>query len=87
MDYVRRNLDSDLSLDELAKVAYFSPYHFHRIFKATTGETLVQFTQRARLERAAYLMKASPERELGSIALEVGFSAQSDFSRVFNPWA
>ncbi len=83
MDHVRNNLDGDLSLDALAKVAHFSPYHFHRIFRATTGETLVQFIQRSRLERAAYLMKASPDRELGSIALDVGFSAQSDFSRVF----
>jgi len=83
MDHVRSHLDGDLSLETLGKVAHFSPYHFHRIFKATTGETLVQFTQRARLERAAYLMKATPKRELGSIALEVGFSAQSDFSRVF----
>ena len=83
MDHVRDNLAEDLSLDVLARVAHFSPYHFHRIFRATTGETLVQFTQRARLERAAYLMQASPDRELGSIALEVGFSAQSDFTRVF----
>lgn len=70
VDYVRNHLDQDLSLETLARVAHFSPYHFHRIFKTTTGETLVQFSQRARLERAAYLMKASPERELGSIALE-----------------
>ncbi len=83
MDHVRDHLDADLSLDTLASVACFSPYHFHRIFRATTGETLTRFIQRARLERAAYLMKSSPERELGSIALEVGFSAQSDFSRVF----
>ncbi|MEM9491713.1 MAG: AraC family transcriptional regulator [Myxococcota bacterium] len=83
MDHVRNHLAGDLSLDALARVAHFSPYHFHRIFKAATGETLVAFTQRARLERAAYLMMSSPERPLGSIALEVGFSAQSDFSRVF----
>ncbi|MEM7307623.1 MAG: AraC family transcriptional regulator [Planctomycetota bacterium] len=83
MDHVRSHLDGDLSLDALARVACFSPHHFHRIFSAAAGETLTRFVQRARLERAAYLMKASPERELGSIALEVGFSAQSDFSRVF----
>ena len=83
MDYVRSNLAGDLSLEQLARVAYFSPFHFHRIFKVTTGETLASFTRRARLERAAYLMKASPKRELGSIALEVGFSCQSDFSRAF----
>lgn len=83
MDYVRTHLADTLSLDDLARIAHFSPFHFHRIFKATTGQTLTAFVQRARLERATYLMKASPDRPLGSIALEVGFSAQSDFSRVF----
>ena len=83
MDYVRGNLSADLGLEQLARVAYFSPFHFHRIFKMTTGETVAAFTRRARLERAGYLMKASPKRELGSIALEVGFSCQSDFSRAF----
>lgn len=83
MNYVRENLDSDLRLETLARVACFSPYHFHRMFKATTGETLTAFVQRARLERAAYLMMASPSRKLDSIALEVGFSAHSDFTRVF----
>ena len=82
-DHVRRNLAGDLSLEALAKVAYFSPFHFHRIFKAATGETVAQFTRRARLERAAQLMMAAPSRELGSIGLEVGFASQSDFSRAF----
>lgn len=83
MDHVRNHLDADLSLETLARIAHFSPFHFHRVFKAQTGQTLTAFTQRARLERAAYLMKSSPERPLGSIALELGFSAQSDFTRVF----
>lgn len=83
MDHVRQHLDGDLSLDALARIAHFSPYHFHRVFKATTGETLTRFIQRVRLERACYLMMAAPSRPLISIAHEVGFSAQSDFSRVF----
>ena len=64
-------------------MASFSPHHFHRVFRAVTGQTLNVFTQRARLERAAYLMKSSPERSLASIALDAGFSAHSDFTRVF----
>lgn len=83
MDHVRKNVDGDLSLETLAAVANSSRYHFHRVFKGVTGETLTQFVQRTRLERAAYLMKASPSRSLASIAYEVGFSEQSDFSRVF----
>lgn len=82
-DYVRANLTSDLRLGELSAVAHFSPYHFHRIFATATGETLARFVRRARLERALYLMKSSPSKSLGSIAVASGFSTHSDFSRVF----
>ncbi len=83
IDYVRAHLDADLSLPRLAEVAGCSAYHFHRIFKAMTKETLTMFVQRARLERAAYLMMTSPERKLDAIALDAGFGSHSDFSRVF----
>lgn len=83
MDHVRAHLDAELTLDELAKVAHVSSYHFHRVFKVAAGETLAQFTRRARLERAAYLMKAAPSRALTSIALEVGFASPSELSRAF----
>ena len=83
MDHVRHHLDGDLSLDALARVANFSPYHFHRIFGAVTGETVASFTRRARLERAVRLMRAAPGRSLSSISGEVGFATPSDFARVF----
>jgi AraC family transcriptional regulator len=83
MDHIRGHLAEDLSLSKLAAVAHFSPYHFHRVFKGVVGETVAAFTRRARLERAIYLMRGAPHRELTSIALEVGFKTPSDFSRVF----
>jgi AraC family transcriptional regulator len=83
VDHVRRHLDGDLSLATLAKVACFSPYHFHRIFKATTGETAADLVRRARLERAVLLMRGAPSRSLTGIALEAGFATPSELSRVF----
>lgn len=83
MDHIRRNLADELTLETQAKVACFSPYHFHRIFKSVTKETVAAFTRRARLERAVYLMRGAPDRTLSSVALEVGFNTPSDFSRVF----
>jgi len=82
-DHVRQNLRDDLHLDELGDVAGASRFHFARIFKAVTGETLNQFVRRARLERATELMRTRPERLLLDIALSVGFKSASDFSRVF----
>ena len=51
--HVEAHLNEPLSLEGLAKVAFFSPHHFHRIFAAFTGEPLAAFIRRLRLERAA----------------------------------
>lgn len=67
IDYIEQNLDSELSLERLADVALFSPYHFHRIFSAFMGETLSGFIRRKRIEKAASLLlndKEMPELNL-----------------------
>ena len=47
-NYVNDRLTESLPLDELAQVAGFSSYHFHRIFTAITGETVNGFSNRLR---------------------------------------
>jgi AraC family transcriptional regulator len=82
IDYLRTNLDRQVKLDELARVACFSEFHFHRIFGAVTGETVNDFTNRLRLEKAARLLRYS-DRKLTDIALDCGFSSSATFSRAF----
>ena len=83
LDYILQHLDGDLSQNKLARVSHFSPLHFHRVFQGVTGETLNSFVRRARLEKAAQLMKAAPARRITDIALEVGFAGLAEFSRAF----
>lgn len=83
IDYLSDHLDSSLKLEDLAKVACFSEYHFHRVFRAMTGETLNDFTNRLRLEKAARLLKRT-DQSATKIALECGFSSSAAFSRSFN---
>lgn len=83
MDYIQRHLSEELSLDELAAVADFSAFHFHRVFRATTGETLFQFIQRLRLEKAASYLRANPDKPITEIALDCGFSGSAPFARAF----
>lgn len=83
IDHVTRHLAEPLRLDDVAKAASFSPFHFHRIFKAELGETLNDFVKRVRLERAVQVMARRPEASLTDIALACGFSSSSDFSRTF----
>ncbi len=83
IDFVRRHLDEPLSLDRLARVAHFSPFHFHRLFQSLVGETVHGFVKRLRLERAVFHMTHGPTRSLTQVALECGFTSSSDFSRAF----
>ncbi len=83
IDHVVRHLAQPLTLQEVSHAADFSPFHFHRVFKALLGETLNQFVKRQRLERALYLMSHAPQRSLTDVALDCGFSSSSDFWRSF----
>ena len=49
MDYVEAHLADELTIETLAQVAHFSPFHFHRIFSAVTGETIGTLISRVRI--------------------------------------
>lgn len=80
--HVQRNLDRALTLEELAGVAAFSPFHFHRIFRAMTGETVGEHVRRLRLERAAGQLRHTTRR-ITEIAFDAGFEAPETFARAF----
>ncbi len=82
-DFIEKNLAQKLTLEEIAHAASFSPYHFHRIFSAITGETLYQFILRLRLEKAAGLLCQDVDRPVTDIALDVGFGSSATFARAF----
>lgn len=83
IDHVMGHLAEPLPLEEVARVACFSPFHFHRIFRSQVGETLHDFVKRVRLERALHLLAHQRRATLTEVALACGFSSSSDFSRSF----
>lgn len=82
-DYIERNLDGDLSLETVARVAAFSPFHFHRQFAAFFGMSLHQFVHAARLCRAAQHLADRQGRALMEIAFDAGFQSPDSFGRAF----
>lgn len=80
--YVDRHLCAHISVEDLANVAGYSSPHFSRLFKATIGVTPYRYVIERRLERAAYLL-ATTSRPVYDVALEVGYSQVSHFSRAF----
>ena len=60
--HIQQHLDDALGLEELAGLACFSPYHFHRLFKGMVGESVKEHIRRLRLERAASQLKLGTPR-------------------------
>ena len=83
VDYISRNLDRNLSLEEIAETACFSKYHFHRIFKTVTGETVSACVRRLRLETAANRLLTDPGETITAIAMDCGFGSSQNFATVF----
>jgi transcriptional regulator GlxA family with amidase domain len=71
-----------LDIVALARIAYVSPAHFIRTFRATYGETPHRYLQRRRVERAMFLLRAS-RRSVTEVCVDVGFTSLGTFSRTF----
>ena len=70
------------TVESLAAVAHFSPFHFHRIYRALTGETIAQTIQRSRLAQAAHQLKDGAASVI-AIALDAGYDSPQAFARAF----
>ena len=81
-EYIRDNLESDLSLGELAKLAAVSQFHFCREFKNSTGKTVHKYVLDARIEKARHLL-AFTDISIAEIAYRSGLRNVSHFTSVF----
>ncbi|MFZ6719252.1 AraC family transcriptional regulator [Undibacterium sp. Ji49W] len=81
-NYLHEHLDEDLDLNRLAEIACMSPYHWHRIYRAIHGESVVATVKRLRLQRAATLLARS-SMAIEQIAEFSGYPNLQSFTRIF----
>ncbi len=82
LEYVKENIDKELSVAEMAQVVGMSQYYFSKLFKMSTGTTPHQYVMRQRVERAQELLRDG-NTALVEVATQVGFETQSHFTSVF----
>lgn len=82
-DYIEKHLDEDLNIGQLAEIAAFSRFHFQRIYRQITGESLYSYIKRLRFEKAVFLLLANKNKSVQDIALSLGFSNQASFAKAF----
>ncbi len=79
---IEQRLDDPLSLEELSAEVGLSPFHFHRLFRGLTGETVAVYARRLRLQRAAQRLGQGAD-DILQIALDAGYGSHEAFTRAF----
>ncbi len=82
IDYIEGHLNEDIELAAVSRVAGVSHWHYQRMFKALTGETLKTYI-RARRFAAARVALVTTDAGVLDIALNAGFDSQASFTRAF----
>ncbi|MBJ7938705.1 AraC family transcriptional regulator [Bacillus cereus] len=82
-DCIESHINDSLSIEELADIAGFSKFHFHRIFKGIVDEPLSRYVNRLKLERATNLLTYRTDMTITHIAYHFGFTDSAVFSRTF----
>lgn len=77
-----RSLDNKIDFEKLAKKAASSPYHFHRVFKSMTGETVNECIRRLRLERSIKALRET-NLKITEIAYDAGYESLEGYNKAF----
>lgn len=81
-DYIQKNFQNDLSLDEVSRQLDLSMYYFSKLFKEETGNNFVEYMTNLRMEKAKELLQKD-ELSMKEICSAVGYSDPNYFSRIF----
>ncbi len=81
-DYVRKNVDQSISVEDLCRQAHMSKTKLFRYFKREFGITPIQFINQQRVEKACQLLK-EPNKSVTDVSYEMGFSSMSYFITLF----
>ncbi len=82
IDFIEQHLDEDITLAEVSRTAGVSHWHFQRMFKALTNETLKSYIRSRRLANARVKLLKTNAHVL-DVALGSGFESQASFTRAF----
>ncbi|UTJ05656.1 AraC family transcriptional regulator [Arcobacter roscoffensis] len=78
-----KNIEYEITLDDLAKINHVSKFHFHRIFKEETSENFSEVLTSIRLQKAANLLISNQHSTITEISKQCGYNSHSSFIKAF----
>jgi AraC family transcriptional regulator len=82
VQFIECNLHEELDISYLSTIAYYSEFHFHRLFRAYVGESVYAYRKRLLLERAVKQLRYS-SAQITDIAFDAGYNNQASFNKAF----
>jgi AraC family transcriptional regulator len=82
LDYIHAHLDEPIEPADLAELAGFSLFYFHRVFRGMVGESVMGYVRRQRLERAAFRLRHAGDA-VTTAAFAHGYESHEAFTRAF----
>jgi AraC-like DNA-binding protein len=83
-DFIHARAFENISLGEVARASFLSPYHFHRAFRGAFGVSPHDYVTRLRIDRATRLLRESPNLSVTQVAGVVGFESPTSFASLFS---
>lgn len=81
-EFIKNHYQEQLTLSKISETVNLSPVYFHKLFKAHTGKTPLEYLKEIRLNQAIYMLSTS-NKSISEIALSCGFTSQSYFNAFF----
>ncbi|MBV8519195.1 MAG: helix-turn-helix transcriptional regulator [Acidobacteria bacterium] len=80
--FLHANVGRRVTIDEAAREACLSPFHFHRLFASFHGTTPYRYLTTLRMQRARMLLRAT-DRPIADVAFDCGFESLGSFTTLF----
>ena len=86
LHHIFGHLDGPISLQTLAGITHYSPFHLQKVFKQIIGDSPKQYIIKLRLETAFHLLIIHPHKSIQEISIDGGFSSPAIFSRAIKSY-
>lgn len=81
-EFIRENYSQQLTLEEIARAVFISPYYLSHLFKQIEGISVIEYLTKVRIEKAKILL-SNPNYNIYEISEKIGYKEPSYFTRVF----
>lgn len=84
--YIKKNYNNKITVKSIADELMYSTNYLNNVFKQKTGETILEYITKIRVEEAKRLIENDPNIKMYELAEAVGYNHESYFRNIFKQY-